>query len=185
MRQFPPSPDEPVVYCAMQMLLIDSQQGEMRDFTGSAGDGFLDYAAVGRNTHHGCGLRPASLETFMTIKIYDNHFENCGTGISAPSDASVDIGANRFVACGKAIDLRAPESLLDALGLRPDTPLEVLKEVFSFIGAGQRTEPEIMEKAKSTGLFQWLSAGADAVALVQGLTALCPYVPQILATLSC
>ena len=121
----------------------------------------------------------------MVIKIYDNHFENCGTGISAPSDADVDIGANRFVACGKAIDLRAPESLLGALGLRPDTPLEVLKEVLSFIGSGQHTELEITEKTASTGIFNWLSAGADTATLVQGLATLYQYVPQILAALPC
>jgi len=119
----------------------------------------------------------------MVIKIYDNHFENCGTGISAPSDANVDIGTNRFVACGKAIDLRAPECLLGALGLRSDTPLEVLKEVLSFVGSGRHTELEISEKAKSTGLFNWLSAGANAATLVQGLSSLYQYVPQILAVL--
>ncbi len=121
----------------------------------------------------------------MAIKIYDNHFENCGTGISAPSDANIDIGANRFVACGKAIDLRAPKSLLGALGLQPDTPLELLKEALSFIGSGQHTEPQITEKAASTGLFNWLSAGADATTLVQGLASLYTYVPQILVALSC
>lgn len=119
----------------------------------------------------------------MTIKIYDNHFEGCGTGISAPSDANVEIGANRFFACGKAIDLRAPESLLGALGLRPDTPPEMLREVISFIGASQRTEPEIAEKATSIGLFKWLSAGADTTTLVQGLATLYPYVQKILSML--
>ena len=120
----------------------------------------------------------------MVIKIYDNHFENCGTGISAPSDANIDIGTNRFVACGKAIDLRAPESLLGALGLQPDTPLEVLIEVLSFIGSGQHAEPQITEKVASTGLFKWLSAGADATTLVQGLVSLYPQMPKILAALT-
>jgi hypothetical protein len=119
----------------------------------------------------------------MAIKIFNNHFENCGTGISAPSDANVEIGANSFVACGRAIDLRAPESLLGALGLSPETPLEVLREVLSFIGTSERTEPEIAEKATATGLFKWLSAGADTTTLVQGLAALYQYVPQILAAL--
>jgi hypothetical protein len=119
----------------------------------------------------------------MVIKIFDNHFEGCGTGISTPSDANVEIGANRFVACGKAIDLRAPESLLGVLGLRPDTPLEVLKEVFKFIGASKRTEPEITNKVTSSGLLKWLSAGSDTTTVVQGLAALYQYVPQILAAL--
>ena len=119
----------------------------------------------------------------MPIKIYDNHFENCGTGISAPSDADIDIGANRFVACGKAIDLRVPESLLGALGLSAETPLEVLREVLTFVGSASRTEPEVAEKATSAGLFKWLSAGADATTLVSGLASLVPHVPQILAVL--
>ena len=119
----------------------------------------------------------------MAVKIYDNHFENCGTGISAPADANVVIGANRFVACGKAIDLRAPESLLGALGLRPDTPFETLREVLAFVGGGQRTTPEIAEKANSVGLLKWLSAGADTTTLVSGLASLYQHVPQILAAL--
>ncbi|WP_146076060.1 hypothetical protein [Caldimonas caldifontis] len=119
----------------------------------------------------------------MPIKICDNHFENCGTGISAPADADVDIGANCFVACGKAIDLRAPESLLGALGLNADTPLDVLREVLTFVGSAPRTEPEIAAKATSAGLFNWLSAGADTATLVSGLASLYQHVPQILAAL--
>ncbi|WP_137885160.1 hypothetical protein [Pseudomonas sp. 2FE] len=119
----------------------------------------------------------------MSIKIYDNHFENCGTGISAPADADIDIGANRFVACGKAIDIRTPESLFGALGLRNDTPPELLREVLSFIGNTHRAEAEIAEKAASVGLFKWLSASADTTTLISGLASLYQYVPQILAAL--
>lgn len=117
----------------------------------------------------------------MAIKIYGNHFEGCGTGISAPADANLDIGANRFVACGKAIDLRAPETLLGALGLSPDTSPEVLREVLAYVGASRRSEPEIAEKVQAAGLFKWLSAGADTTTLVTGFAALVPYIPQILA----
>lgn len=119
----------------------------------------------------------------MPINISNNHFENCGTGISAPADADVDIGANRFVACGRAIDVRAPESLLGALGLRGDTPLNVLREVLAFVGGDARTEPEIAAKAKSAGLLDWLSAGANVVTLASGLASLAPHVKQILAAL--
>ncbi|MCH4271785.1 hypothetical protein [Kerstersia gyiorum] len=119
----------------------------------------------------------------MSIKIYNNRFENCGTGISAPADADVDIGANSFIACGKAIDLRGPESLLGFLGLKNDTPLHVLREVLCFVGKAQRTELEIQDKADSAGLFSWLSVGADTTTLVSGLASLYEHVPKILAAL--
>lgn len=118
----------------------------------------------------------------MVIKIYDNHIEGCAIGISAPADANLDIGTNRFVACEKAIDIRAPEALLGGLGLNPDTPLEVLYDVLAYLGADRRTGAEISEKVQSTGLLKWLSAGADASTLICGLGSLMPNIPQILAT---
>lgn len=121
----------------------------------------------------------------MPIKIYDNHFYGGGRGIgiSAPADAEIDIGKNRFIACGKAIDIRAPESLLGALGLSPDTPLDSLREVLSFVRSAPRTHPEIAAKATSAGLLGWLSAGADATTLISGLASLYEHVPSILAAL--
>ncbi|WP_386341780.1 hypothetical protein O4D10_09180 [Xanthomonas citri pv. citri] len=118
----------------------------------------------------------------MGIKIYNNHVEGCVTGISAPADANMDIGANRFIACGKAIDINTPGTLIGVLGLSPDTPPEVLREVLAYVGAGQRSEPEIAEKVETAGLFKWLAAGADATTLVTTLGSLFPYLPKILAT---
>lgn len=120
----------------------------------------------------------------MTIKIHSNHIEGCGTGISAPADADIDITSNRFVACGRAIDIRAPESLLGVLGLNPDTPLPILREVLSFVGSAPRTGPEIIAKAASAGLLSWLSAGADTTTLISGFASLYEHVPTILAALA-
>lgn len=119
----------------------------------------------------------------MAIKIYGNHFENCGTGISAPKDADLDIGANQFVACGRAIDLRDPPTLLQALGLREETPLPLVREVFAYVSSSQRSDPEVRSKAESIGLLKWLSAGADASTLISAIASMYPYVTAILAAL--
>lgn len=119
----------------------------------------------------------------MYIKISENYIEGGGIGISVPAEAEVDIEKNRIIACGKAIEIRAPESLLGALGLRPDTPLDSLREVLSFIRSAPRTHPEIVAKATSAGLFGWLSAGADSTTLISGLASLYEHIPSILAVL--
>ena len=116
----------------------------------------------------------------MTTKIYGNHFENCSTGISAPKDANLEIGSNKFVACGKAVDLRDPPSLMRALGLEGDTPVPVLREVLEYLATGQRSEAEVKAKVESVGLFKWLSAGADASTLASAVLSLHPYIPTIL-----
>ncbi|MBA3004113.1 MAG: hypothetical protein FP813_09725 [Desulfurivibrio sp.] len=105
----------------------------------------------------------------MTIKISDCHFENCGTGVSAPKDAKLDMSNNKFVACKKAIELRDPPTLLETIGLANNTPLPLVREVFEFLVAGFPDEPAIRTKAESSGLFSWLSVGADTTTVVAGL----------------
>lgn len=52
----------------------------------------------------------------MTVKIYGNTIDNCGTGISTPKDADVEIGANVITNCGTAIEQEIKNvSLLDYL----------------------------------------------------------------------
>ena len=119
----------------------------------------------------------------MSNKIHGNQFHNCGTGISAPSDANLDIGDNQFVACGKAIDLRDTPSLISALGLRSDTPIELVREILSFSGVAPRSASDIQSKSESIGLFKWLAAGADTSTLVSAVAGLYAYVPAILAAL--
>lgn len=119
----------------------------------------------------------------MTIRIFGNHFENCETGISAPKDANLEIGGNQFVACGKAIDLRDPPTLMQAMGLRNDTPTPLVRELFEFAAAAQREEVELQSKAESIGLLDWLAAGANASTLIAALVSLGQYTPKILAML--
>ena len=121
---------------------------------------------------------------FMAIRIFGNSFENCGVGISAPADANVEMGGNRFTACGKAIDLREPQTLMRALGLSDDTPAPLVRELFEFLASAQRSKTEIAEKAESTGLFNWLAAGANAATLVSATMELYKHVPEILAALA-
>ena len=119
----------------------------------------------------------------MTIRIFGNTFENCGTGISAPKDAHLEIGANQFFACGKAIDLRDPPSLMQAMGLKNDTPIPLVRELFEFVASARPEEPELRKKAESIGLLKWLSAGADASTLISAMANLYPYAAAILAAL--
>ena len=119
----------------------------------------------------------------MPIKISGNHFKNCEVGVSAPASSDLDIGSNRFVSCGKAIDLRNPSSLVEAIGLQSDTPMHLLREVFAFAAVSLRSESEIREKSESLGLFKWISAGADASTLVSAIASLYHHVPAILAAL--
>ncbi|MBU2754509.1 hypothetical protein HFU84_12920 [Acidithiobacillus sp. CV18-2] len=105
----------------------------------------------------------------MTIKIIDCHIQGCGTGISAPKDAPLEVSGTTIIDCRKAIELRDQPSFLSALGLSADTPPAVLREVFEFLSQSGSDLQAIHGKAESSGLFRWLSAGADASTLVGAL----------------
>lgn len=118
----------------------------------------------------------------MAINITNSKFNMCKGVISAPSDISIDINmdSNSFNLCGSVVHLRAPESLSGALGLKPDTPKDILLDVLSFISTSQKPAQEIEEKVRSAGLLEWLSAGANVTTLVQGLGELYPRAAKII-----
>jgi len=102
----------------------------------------------------------------MVVKIYGNKISNCGTGISTPSDANVEMGNNEITDCGKAIELRDPPSFIESIGLNPDTPTEKIISVLNAIQNGATEKILIEEEIKKAGLLDYLSASSSVVTLV-------------------
>lgn len=102
----------------------------------------------------------------MAIKIYGNKIDNCGTGISAPKDADVEIGTNAITNCGTAIELRDPPSFLVSIGLREDTPTEKVVAVLNAISSGATDESAIENEIQKVGLLDYLSGAANLTTLV-------------------
>lgn len=104
----------------------------------------------------------------MAIKIFGNTIDTCGTGISTPKDADVEIGTNNITNCGTAIELRDPPSFLASLGLREDTPTEKVVAVLNAIYSGATDESAIEKEIKKIGLLDYLSGAANLTTLVSG-----------------
>jgi hypothetical protein len=102
----------------------------------------------------------------MTVKIYGNKITNCGTGISTPKDADVEIGTNHITDCGVAIELRDPLSFIESIGLSPDTPVEKVLVVLEAISNGKNRESDIVDEVKKSGLLDYLSGAANITSLV-------------------
>lgn len=105
----------------------------------------------------------------MTVKIYGNKITNCGTGISTPKDANVEIGTNDISGCGTAIELRDHPSFVESIGLRADTPIEKLVYVLEAMENGATKKEEIEAEVKQAGLLEYLSGAANVVTLVSAL----------------
>ncbi len=104
----------------------------------------------------------------MTVKIFGNTITNCGTAISAPANANLEIGQNAISQCQKAIELRDSPSLLQSLGLPPDTPIDMLREVLSTLAqSGDGTGERRQEIVKNSRLGKWLGTSAN-VAQIAG-----------------
>lgn len=104
----------------------------------------------------------------MTVKIFGNKIDNCGTGISTPKDADVEIGTNDITNCGTAIELRDPPSLLASLGLKENIPTEKVIAVLNAISSGATDEPAIESEIRKIGLLDYLSGAANLTTLVSG-----------------
>jgi hypothetical protein len=122
----------------------------------------------------------------MAVKIYGNTIQNCGTGISIPKDADVEIGTNNIIDCNIAIELRDPPSFIECLGLRKDTPIDKVLQVLNVLTDEKVQKSEIEEKIKNVGLLDWLSATANASTVINAFYQLVTssYVQQAIALLS-
>lgn len=108
----------------------------------------------------------------MPIIIKDCHFENNGTGIKAPTSADIQMSGTKFVDNGKALDIYVSAVDLQKLGLPPDTPQELLREIITTLqGMPSHTVVEKVAAVRQSQLFNWLGAAASvstvATSLVQ------------------
>jgi len=106
----------------------------------------------------------------MPIIIKDCHFENNGTGIKAPTSADIQMSGTKFVDNGKALDIYVSAVDLQRLGLPPDTPQELLKEIiFTLQGMPSHSEAEKVAVVKQSQLFNWLGAAASVATVATSL----------------
>ncbi|GAC27890.1 hypothetical protein [Brumicola pallidula] len=105
----------------------------------------------------------------MVVRITGNTITNCGTGISTPKDANVEIGANNISECKVAIELRDPPSFIESLGLNANTPTDKIVSVLNAIGSGSNDKESITAEVEKSGLLSYLSSAADITTLVSAL----------------
>lgn len=113
----------------------------------------------------------------MSIIIKDCHFENNGTGIKAPTSADIQMSGTKFIDNGKAIDIYVSAVDLQNLGLPPNTPQDLLKEIITTLQSmSSNTEVEKENAVKQSQLFNWLGAASSvstiATAVVQFVASL-------------
>ena len=122
----------------------------------------------------------------MTVKIYDNTIIDCGVGVSTPKDADVEIGTNDFQNCDIAIELRDPPSFLESIGLMSDTPIEKIVAILQSINEGDMDDKNLESEIEKSGLFDYLSAGANTSTLVSAFMQLSTsdQIQQVLTLLS-
>lgn len=115
------------------------------------------------------------------IKIDSCHFENCGVGISTPANADIEISRNTFLKCDEAIEIRDQVSLIEALGLRPETPIEHVRELIKFVRDHNPDLQQIHKKAQEAGIREWLSTGANLGTIATTLKELMPSLRQFIS----
>lgn len=106
----------------------------------------------------------------MPLIITDCHFENNGTAIKAPTSANIQMSGSTFIDNGKAIDIYVSAVDLQKLGLPPDTPQELLKEIITTLqGMPFNTAVEKVNAVKQSQLFNWLGAASSASTIATAL----------------
>lgn len=99
----------------------------------------------------------------MPIIIKNCNFENNGTGIKAPTSADIQVSGTNFIANGKALDIYVSAADLQKLGLPPNTPQDLLKEIIITLqNMPSNTQTEKENSVKQSRLFDWLGAAASA-----------------------
>jgi hypothetical protein len=106
----------------------------------------------------------------MGITLKNVTIDNCGTGISTPSDAIIHADGLVITNTRKAIEIRNPATLLGALGLPENTPPELLIDALRHLRQNSHLPREQrVESLRETQLLKWLGAAADLVGLGQAL----------------
>lgn len=114
----------------------------------------------------------------MGPKIFDCVFEASpgaegAVGISAPADIDLEVVRATFKNCKTGIELRDPPTILSAIGLPQDTPINLLRETLEVLLATEGQGPKASgEEASRTRLFDWLGGIANATNILTNLVAL-------------
>jgi hypothetical protein len=102
----------------------------------------------------------------MGINISGFRIDNCHIGISAPKDANMKIEGLEISNTYKAFELRDPPSLLQSLGLPPNTPPVYLIEALRILEGSSKLESAArIEKLRESNLVKWLGVTADLTSL--------------------
>ena len=113
----------------------------------------------------------------MIIK--GNYIEGCGTGISVPHDYAGEIDSNIFKNTLTAIEVRNAPNFLESIGLRTDTPPELLLDVINGLkGSTDKTDAERI--VRQHGIFDWINS-AGAIGSVTGALATISSNPDLMS----
>jgi hypothetical protein len=88
--------------------------------------------------------------------------DDCGTGISAPKDAKINVDGLEITNTDKAIELRDPPSLMKSLGFPENTPAVYIIDAIKILEGNKELPKEArIDSLKSSSLVQWLGTTAD------------------------
>lgn len=104
----------------------------------------------------------------MSIRIIDPVISNCRIGIITDSNVDLHVQAPRITECLTGIEIREP-GLLAELGLKADTPPELVAALLDFLKKDARRREEIEAAVKSSGITKWLAIGANVTTIIDGL----------------
>lgn len=98
----------------------------------------------------------------MGLILKDVRIDNCGTGISAPKDADINVDGLEITNTACAIELRDPHAFLQSLGLPKDTPPNYLIEALKILeDSSSQSAGARVEKLRDSSLIKWLGVTAD------------------------
>jgi hypothetical protein len=96
----------------------------------------------------------------------------CLVGVSVGQAADVKI-AGLIEHCNTAVLQRDSHSLVELLGLHPETPVEELIAVINALRENPNaSDVEMVQVIENTGVWGWIQRSADAATAVQGVIAL-------------
>ena len=85
---------------------------------------------------------------------------DCGTGLSLPHGVDVEANENVFIRTKVAIEVRDKPSALAGLGLRDDTPAEVIAQVIeAFNSTRGATQGEVEKAVARSGIGRYFKQG--------------------------
>lgn len=99
----------------------------------------------------------------MALNLKNVTIANCGTGISAPADATINADGLQIFRTALAIELRDPPGLMQRLGLPPNTPPDLVIEALALLKQSEAPVPQKFEALKESRLTKFVE-GTGVVA---------------------